>query len=233
VGVRTYSRADLDAAKAAWDAAEFSDEWMPFRELAAQRGILYPPSGTRWDSWEDQPPSQRAILVRAIRDVPRLLGECIRRSSSWSEVVSHLLDSMAEWREEVARAEGDDARRRREGDTTRGEARAAVQAIGGVMGKPSWEDRARTELAPRIASSAWVITINPGGDLDPKVALETGYAVLLDKPIVVVSETGRPVSRNLRRLATEVIELTAEPGTDAHHQELMARLAAITIERPA
>jgi len=130
MAVRTYSGADLEAARAAWDAGEFSDEWTPFRELAASRGILYPPSGSKWDSWEDSLPSQRAILVRAIRDTPQLLGACIGSSRSWSEVVSRLLEAVGEWREQVARGEAQEARRRHAEDPTRV---AAIDAVGNIF----------------------------------------------------------------------------------------------------
>lgn len=89
-----------------------------------------------------------------------------------------------------------------------------------------WEDHARRELGPKMASSAYVITINPGKDIDPKVALETGYAVLLGKPIILLAEPGQPILPGLRRIATEVIQLTEPFATEAGQQELMARLAA-------
>lgn len=113
--VRTYSRADLEAAHAAWDAGEFSDEWTSFRELAASRGILYPPNGTKWDSWEDDAPSQRAILWRAIDETPELLRRCIARSRSWQEVVAHLTGERDAWRRRLdAEAHGDEQRERAE-----------------------------------------------------------------------------------------------------------------------
>ncbi len=90
-----------------------------------------------------------------------------------------------------------------------------------------WEDHARRELGPKMASSAYVITINPTGDIDPKIALETGYAILLDKPIVVLAQPGDPVLPGLRRIATKVVELRAPITTDAGKQQLMAELAAI------
>lgn len=97
--MRTFSRAQWEEADAAW--SDFSPEWTPFRDLARQRGMLYPPSGSRWDSPEDAQPSQRAIVVRAIRDTPKALRRVIAASTSWSQVVARLVEAMARLREQV------------------------------------------------------------------------------------------------------------------------------------
>ena len=53
-------------------------------------GWHYPPSGTRWDSWDDDAPSQRAILIRALRETPTLLAKCVKGAKSWSVVIDRL-----------------------------------------------------------------------------------------------------------------------------------------------
>lgn len=88
--MRTFTRSDLDAANRAWDEGEFSSEWRDIRHKAAMGGLIYPPSGTRFDSWDDDSPSQRAILIRAIRETPRLLERCLIGAPSWSVVISRL-----------------------------------------------------------------------------------------------------------------------------------------------
>ena len=98
--MKTYSRSDWDAAQEAW--RDFSPEWRAVRHQAAMRGILFPPNGTRWDSWEDDSPSQRAMLIRAIRESPSLLERCIARSRSWSEVIGKLTSARDDWRYEQA-----------------------------------------------------------------------------------------------------------------------------------
>src|SRR5690349_9977420 len=105
--MRTYSRADFLAAKDAW--RDFDDaDWRPFRERAAERGMLYPPSGSRFDSWEDPKPSQRAILYRAIVDTPEALMDAINECRSWSEVVAKILADLYD-RREYARMADEDA----------------------------------------------------------------------------------------------------------------------------
>lgn len=97
--MRTFSRYDWMAAQTSWEEAEFSHEWRPFRDLAASVGMIYPPTGSRWDSWSDDEPSQRALLVRAIRETPDELRKAIRSSRSWGEVVGKLNRQRDEWRE--------------------------------------------------------------------------------------------------------------------------------------
>ncbi len=100
--MRTFSRDQWNEAQALWDDGHFSDEWRNVRHAAAMRGILYPPAGDRFDSWEDDEPSQRAMLIRAIRETPTLLMAAIGRSHSWGEVVAYVIRRRDEWRDELA-----------------------------------------------------------------------------------------------------------------------------------
>lgn len=91
---RTFTRQQLEESRAAWDAGRFGDEWKPWRHLAAmQAGIIVPPSGTAEDSWADEDPSERAIVIRAIRETPRALERALRSGKvhSWAQVVRLLL----------------------------------------------------------------------------------------------------------------------------------------------
>ena len=96
--MRTFTRSELDRARAAWDEGEFSSEWRDVRHRAAMGGLIYPPSGSKWDSWDDDEPSQRAVLIRAIRETPRLLDKCLVGARSWSEVVERLFRARDDWR---------------------------------------------------------------------------------------------------------------------------------------
>lgn len=75
--------------------SDFGDEWDEWRELAERYGIPGVPKGTRWDSW-DEDPSQRSLIVRAMRETPDTLRWAISGSSTWYEVVKRVL---GEWRE--------------------------------------------------------------------------------------------------------------------------------------
>ena len=95
------------------------------------------------------------------------------------------------------------------------------------MSDESWEDNARRELGPMVASTAFVITLDPGGEIDPKVALETGYAVLLDKPIVLLVTAGTVPTPGLVRIAAKVIQLTQPLDSAAGQLALQAGLAGV------
>lgn len=96
---RTFDHATWLRARDAWDAGEFSPEWADWRLLASRRGIIFPPDGTRWDSVGDARPSQRAILIRAIRETPVLLRQALetRGVGSWGDVIGILLGGLREW----------------------------------------------------------------------------------------------------------------------------------------
>lgn len=99
--MRTFSRDQWTEAQAMWDDGHFSEEWREVRHGAAMRGMLYPPAGDRYDSWEDDEPSQRAMLIRAIRETPKLLNAAIAHSRSWGEVIAYVLARRDEWRDEL------------------------------------------------------------------------------------------------------------------------------------
>jgi len=130
---RTYTKAQWDEAQRLWQEGGYSEEWREWRHLAAMKaGIIYPPEGTRWDSWDDELPSQRAILVRAIRDTPKLLAACIPGARSWFEVIERLLRAITDWREDVEARERDRIRRAREEAVGH---REAVMTIGEILGR--------------------------------------------------------------------------------------------------
>lgn len=86
---------------------------------------------------------------------------------------------------------------------------------------------ARNDMAPKMASSAFVVSINPGAkpeDIDPKIAIETGYAVLLGKPILVVNTEGRELNPGLARLARKVVSLTEPIDTMASQMQMQAAI---------
>jgi hypothetical protein len=89
--VRTFDRETWLASDAQWRAGRFGPEWADWRGMAAKAGIIFPPSGSPDDPWSADSPSQRAILIRAIRETPRLLRRAIPGASSWSDVIGRLL----------------------------------------------------------------------------------------------------------------------------------------------
>lgn len=126
--MKTYSRETFNAASAAWSAGDFAESWAPVRQAAILSGIAFPPRGTRWDSWDDDEPSQRAIIARAIEENPGRLLDAIAVSRSWYEVVGHVLRDRAHAEALVIAEE----RRlgRRQDDPTRRSARETLARLG-------------------------------------------------------------------------------------------------------
>lgn len=126
----TYTRDQIKTARSAWD--DFSDEWDEWRQLAARGpGIIFPPDGTQHDSWADGHPSQRAILVRAMRETPDLLRWAIRGAStpSWARVIERLLAGRDEMHEQVDLEAARDEQNRAQDPTPR----QATYAIGEIL----------------------------------------------------------------------------------------------------
>jgi hypothetical protein len=129
---RLYTREQMDAARAAWDEGDFSSEWHDWRHLAAMEGgIISAPAGSAWDSWADDDPSERAILIRAIRETPELLAEAIRAPGppTWAKVVARLVGRRDEMREEVTRDEREADRERERRSTASREAAYRLREI--------------------------------------------------------------------------------------------------------
>lgn len=138
---RLYTAEQTSEARTAWATGHFSDEWRPWRHLAAMEGgIIAPPEGSRWDQWDDENPSQRAMLIRAIRETPELLRGAIRTAPrpTWGAVLEVLLSG----RDQMARRLDDEQRdvMASRDEPTPQEAAAVLRRINSVL-DPS--DRAR------------------------------------------------------------------------------------------
>lgn len=125
--MRTFSRDQWTEAQQLW--LDFPDEWKPWRHKAAMRGMLYPPEGTRWDSWDDDEPSQRAILIRAIRETPKMLDQAIARCKSWHDVIAYIMARHTEWREGLNERQREAARQRAAEEPTRRDSLLSIKAI--------------------------------------------------------------------------------------------------------
>lgn len=127
--MRTYGKADWDSAQDAWAQGDFASEWRDVRHRAAMRGMLYPPDGTKWDSWEDDSPSQRAMLIRALRETPALLFRAIEQSRSWFQVIAYITRQRDDWRHDAELRIRDDERRHREEQPDHIESAKSLAAI--------------------------------------------------------------------------------------------------------
>ena len=73
----------------------------------------------------------------------------------------------------------------------------------------AWLDSSGDVLYKKIGGSAVVMTMAPmDGKPDPKIALELGYSILLNKPMIAVVLPGsKPPSPKLQRVVDAVIVL--------------------------
>ena len=79
-----------------------------------------------------------------------------------------------------------------------------------------WMRRTRDKLPQMIEDSAVVMSIVPedGMKTDVKFAVELGFSIMLDKPIICVARPGTKVSDHLIRVADEIIECNMESEED-------------------
>jgi uncharacterized membrane protein YccC len=105
--MRTFSQADWTRALEEWEDGEFSDEW------------------------DDEEPTQRAILIRAIRETPKLLNDAIAKNKSWHDVIDYIMRKHETWRAELNDRERLAQRDREEAD--RPLHREAVQTIASIL----------------------------------------------------------------------------------------------------
>ncbi len=113
---RTFAKVTWDDAQAAWETGHFfdddwKDEWEETRKLAAKEGdIIAAPVGTRWDRWDVEGPTQRAIIARAMDETPELLKYAIRAKGAptWAKVVAFLVMGRDEIRGDIRREEHHD-----------------------------------------------------------------------------------------------------------------------------
>lgn len=95
---------------------------------------------------------------------------------------------------------------------------------------PRWLEfarRAREELQPKLEGSSVAVTLFDG-EIDPKVAIETGYMVLMDKPIIAMVVPGVRASKKLIGVADEVVEGSLDdPSTMDRIKAAMDRIDAL------
>jgi hypothetical protein len=108
VNAPRYSRERWEAAQASWrDGEPWSDEWREWRTLAARNGIPEAPDGTQWDGWDEVEPSERALLIRAIRETPNALRAAILdpKTRSWAAVIAIVIRRRDDMRDDAVQSE--------------------------------------------------------------------------------------------------------------------------------
>lgn len=73
----------------------------------------------------------------------------------------------------------------------------------------AWLEHAATDMMPKMDAAAFTLTVYTGG-FDATLAVETGAAVLLDKPIILLVAPGTKVPRKLSKIADRIVETGAD-----------------------
>lgn len=70
-----------------------------------------------------------------------------------------------------------------------------------------WLKHANKSLRPMIKSSTYTIALMTGSDPDAKQAVEVGFMILMDKPLVLAVTPGSVIPRKLARCADAIVEV--------------------------
>lgn len=77
-------------------------------------------------------------------------------------------------------------------------------------GTQAWVRDVLDELIPKIDSSEVIVSLVPTGPTDVKFAVETGLAIMMDKPIILAVVPGRKIPAKLQRVADAIVEFDPE-----------------------
>jgi nucleoside 2-deoxyribosyltransferase len=89
-----------------------------------------------------------------------------------------------------------------------------------------YAERVRRELIPMIKESAVTLSlVPPDGEVDVKFAVELGFMIMLDKPIIAVVSSGRKVPLKLVKVADEIVEGdVGDPGFEERFKAAIDRV---------
>lgn len=73
----------------------------------------------------------------------------------------------------------------------------------------AWARRVLDEVVPMIDGSSVFVSLVPREEVDIKFAVETGLALMMDKPIIVVIQPGMPLPSKLQAVADAIVEFDA------------------------
>lgn len=68
---------------------------------------------------------------------------------------------------------------------------------------------AARDLPGKIGGSAMCISLVPDGEIDPKFAVELGYMIMLDRPIIAVVVPGATIGEKFAKVVDRFVELPA------------------------
>lgn len=93
----------------------------------------------------------------------------------------------------------------------------------------AWLKRANEELRPMIRGSAHTMALITGEEPDAKQAVELGFMILLDKPLILAIVPGVTVPERLARCADAIVEVDLNKPEEAAPR-LAAAIAGVEKE---
>jgi hypothetical protein len=88
-----------------------------------------------------------------------------------------------------------------------------------------FEDQVRNDLIPKLNDSRCTVSLVPDGKGDVRFAVELGFSIMMDKPLIAVVAPGVEVPRKLRMVADRVI--VGKPGDEGFEEAFMEAIQAI------
>lgn len=90
-----------------------------------------------------------------------------------------------------------------------------------------WIKHVLDELVPMIEDTSLTISIVPRTGTDVKFAVELGFSIMYDKPIILVVFPGTVMPDHLRRVADEIVEFS-DGDEDRNQRQLHAAINRVT-----
>ena len=93
----------------------------------------------------------------------------------------------------------------------------------------AWAKEVREGMFPKMAESSVNMALITDAEADVKLAVEIGYGILLDKPLVVLVTPGVVLSKKLVAVADEIITVDLD-DMEASYPRVQAALTRIDPE---
>lgn len=77
-----------------------------------------------------------------------------------------------------------------------------------------YADHIKKELLPKLKDSAFCLSLVPKGPSDVKFAVELGFCIMLDKPIIAVIRPGTKIPEKLARVVDRFVEYDPDNADD-------------------
>lgn len=88
----------------------------------------------------------------------------------------------------------------------------------------AWAAQVRNGMFPKMEDSAVNLALLSSGDPDVKLAVEIGYGIMLDKPLIVLLMPGVVPSKKLMLVADEILTVDLDNDPDGAQAAIKAAI---------